>query len=95
LEKILKRLLVIKIAVKRPMKFPKTKVKAKPLTKLIPKLNKTRPTKMVEEFPSRIDGQARLKPSSREIKKFLPCLASSLILVKIKILASTLPAEVF
>ena len=79
----------MKIAENIPIKLPIIKVRANPLTKLVPKLNKIKATKIIVKFPSRTDGQARLKPSSSEIRKPFPRFNSSLILEKIKILAST------
>ena len=43
------------------IRFPIIKVKAKPLTKLVPKPNKIKPTRIVVKFPSRIPGQALFK----------------------------------
>ncbi len=47
------------MAVNIPIKLPITSVKANPWTKLVPKPNKIKPTKIVVRLPSRIAGQAR------------------------------------
>ncbi len=68
---------------------PKAKVTAKPLTTLVVNWIKIKQVIKVLKLLSRIDGQARLKPSSMAIDNGLPTLISSFILAKIKILAST------
>ena len=47
---------------------PMLSVKAKPLTKLVPKKKRIAPTKIVVKFPSLMDGQALLTPASRADK---------------------------
>ena len=64
-------------------------VKAKPLTKLVPKLNKITATIKSVKLPSQIAGQALLKPSSTATANVLPWRNSSFILEKIRILPST------
>ena len=54
----------------------------------MPKANKIAATIKVVRLPSLIEGQARLNPSSTAWGKFFPCFNSSLILEKIKMLAS-------
>ena len=64
-------------------------VSAKPLIKEVEKINKIAQTIKELKLLSRIDGHALLKPSSVAKESPLPCLISSFIRAKIKILAST------
>jgi len=92
--KILKKLLVIKIAENILTKTPTIRVKANPLTKLVPNAKRITLTIKVLELLSRIEGQALLTPSSTLAKKLAPLFLSSRILEKIKIFASTaIPIE--
>ena len=70
-------------------RIPILKVKAKPLIKLVPRKNKIKATIKVVRFPSLIEGQLLLNPSSRAMEKLCSRFNSSLILENIKILAST------
>ena len=73
---------------------PTINVTAKPLTNPVPIIIKMKAVIREETFPSRIDVQARLNPSSMALKIFRPRLISSLVRSKIKILASTaIPME--
>src|SRR3989344_2140067 len=87
--KTINNILVMKIAENRLTTIPNDNVKAKPLMKEVEKINKIAHT--IKEFTllSLIDGQARLNPSLIANDKDLPCLISSFILAKIKMLAST------
>ncbi len=71
------------------IKIPIASVRAKPLMMLVPSQNKTAQVINEETFESRIEVQARLKPSSIAPPKDLPQRNSSLVLSNIKILAST------
>ena len=69
-------------------------VKANPLIKLVPKAKSIMATSKVVKFPSRIEGQLLLNPSSEAIAKLFSFFSSSLNLEKIKTLASTaIPIE--
>lgn len=87
--KTISKILVIKIAENKLIKIPKDKVRANPFMKDVENINRIAQT--IKEFKllSRIDGQAREKPSEIAKVKPLPCLISSFILAKIKMLAST------
>ena len=71
------------------IKTPRIRVKANPLTKLVPKANRIPLTIKVLRLLSLIDGHARLNPSSIAKPKIRPLRNSSFILSKIKMLAST------
>ena len=60
----------MKMAENKLIKIPIAKVKAKPLIKLVAKLNKIAQTIKELKLLSRMDGQARRKPSSTEAEKF-------------------------
>src|SRR3989344_4434909 len=83
------KILVIKIAENNETKIPKESVNANPLINEVENINKMAHTMSEFKLLSRIDGQARENPSEIEIDKLFPCLISSFILAKIKILAST------
>ena len=70
-------------------KIPIANVSANPLINEVENMNKIAQT--IREFTllSLIDGQALVNPSFIANPKSLPCLISSFILAKIKMLAST------
>ena len=70
-------------------KTPMPSVKANPFTKLEVKKYRIAAVIKVEEFESRMDGQARRKPSSTAAAFDKPFLISSFVLSKMRILAST------
>ena len=69
--------------------MPNDKVSANPLIKDVENKNKMAQT--IKEFKllSRMDGQAREKPSLIATPNSLPCFISSFMRAKIKMLAST------
>jgi len=69
--------------------MPKERVRAKPCTKEEPNQNRIIATNKVVRFPSRIDGHARVNPSSMATIKFLPARSSSLMREKMSTFAST------
>ena len=81
------------MAVNKLTNTPSASVRAKPLTMLapnwLPNQNKITQVIKVEIFESRIDGQARRKPSSTAVINFLPERNSSYMRSKIKMLAYT------
>lgn len=87
--KIIKSILVINIAENIETKIPILKVKANPLMKEVAKINKIAQTIKELKLLSRIEGQALLNPSSTDEESDFPSFISSLILEKIRILAST------
>lgn len=80
---------MITIAENMLTNIPIAKVKANPRIMLEPNQNKIPLVIKVEMLLSRIDGQAREKPSSKLANKLLPFFDSSLILSKTKTFAST------
>ena len=81
--------LVTKIAVNREVAIPINSVVANPLIGPVPKINRIIAVNPVVIFASKIEESALLKPSSTDFLSPLPLLNSSLILSKIKTLAST------
>jgi len=81
--------LVMKSAENMLVKIPKIRVKAKPLTKLVPNENIIRATRIVVKLLSLIEGQARENPVSKARGKSSPFFRSSLNRSKTKTLAST------
>ena len=81
------------------MTTPMPRVSAKPMTRgaamiLLPNQKRMMQVMRVEKLPSRIAGQARLKPASTAALRVFPDLSSSFILSKISILASmAIPME--
>ncbi len=89
-----KNVLVMNKAENMLSNIPMLKVKAKPLIKLVPNQKRIKATIKVVIFPSLIEGQLLLNPSIKETLKLFSCFISSLILEKIKTLASTaMPIE--
>jgi hypothetical protein len=94
-----REVLVTIIAVSILITTPMPRVRAKPITRgaaiiLLPNQKRIMQVISVETLPSRIAGQARLKPASIEALSVLPDLISSFILSKIRTLASTaIPME--
>src|SRR3989344_5038599 len=84
-----KKVLVMVIAENMEIKIPMAKVTAKPLIKLEPNQNKITQVIKLETLESLMEFQALAKPSSILVPKGLPFLISSLVLSKIKTLAST------
>src|SRR3989344_4223196 len=73
---------------------PIPRVRANPLTKLDVRYQRIMAVMMVVTFESLIEGQARRKPSSMAETLLNPFFNSSLVLSKIRILASTaIPIE--
>ena len=73
---------------------PKPKVTANPLTALVVNMIKIKQVIKVLKLLSRMDGQARLKPSLMALASGRPFKISSFILAKIKMLASSaMPTE--
>jgi hypothetical protein len=91
--------LVTIIAVSILITTPMPRVRAKPITRgaamiLLPNQNRIMQVIRVETLPSRIAGQARLKPASIAALSVLPDLISSFNLSKIRTFASTaIPME--
>ena len=84
----------MKIAENKETKIPRPKVKANPFIKLVATKNKIAQTIRELKLLSRIEGQARLNPSSMACDRPFPAFISSFILAKIKMLASTaIPME--
>jgi hypothetical protein len=94
-----REVLVTIIAVSILITTPMPRVRAKPITRgadmiLVPNQNRIKHVIRVETLPSRIAGQARLKPASIAALSVFPDLISSFILSKIRTLASTaIPIE--
>ena len=89
IQKTRKSVLVTVIAENIEIKIPIASVKAKPRTTLLPNQYKITQVIKLEILESRIDVQARLKPSFRAKLNILPLRNSSFILSNIRILAST------
>src|SRR3989344_1185319 len=88
------KVLVTVIAENIETKMPIAKVKAKPRIEPVPKLKRITVVISDETLESRIEDQALLKPAKRASCFGLPQRTSSLILSKIKMLASTaMPIE--
>lgn len=68
---------------------PMKRVRAKPFIILVENQNKIKQEIKVVRLPSRIDGQARLNPSSMAEPSGLPRRSSSFVLSKIRTFAST------
>ena len=85
LRKVLEQLSEVNKLINTPI----PKVAEKPLTKFVPRINKTMQLIKVVMCPSIIEEFALKNPLSIDLIKVLPFLSSSLILSKIKIFAST------
>src|SRR6056297_39101 len=83
------KLLVTNTAEKILITIPILSVKAKPFTKLVPKVNKIIATRSVVKLLSRIEGQALENPALTDSPNVLLDFNSSFIREKIKIFAST------
>src|SRR3989344_187442 len=82
------------MAVNILIKTPIPKVRAKPLTTLVPIQKRITEVIRLDMFESRMEGHARLKPSVTAAKISLSFFSSSLVLSKIRIFASTaIPIE--
>jgi len=94
-----RKVLVTTIALNILTTTPMPRVRAKPITRgaaiiLLPNQKRMIQIIRVETLPSRIAGQARLKPVSIAALRVFPDLSSSFILSKIRILASmAIPTE--
>ena len=80
---------VIKIAVNKEVAIPIKRVVAKPLIGPVPKIKRINAVRPVVIFASKIEDKALLKPSDTDFFNPLPLFNSSLILSKIRTLAST------
>ena len=93
-QKILKKVLVTVIALNMESKIPIAKVRANPRICPVPKLKRMAQVISEEMLESRIEDQALSNPAKSDSSLGLPHLTSSLILSKIKMLASTaMPIE--
>ena len=82
------------IAVNIETKTPMPSVRAKPLTAAVPSQKRMAPVMIEETLESRIESQARLKPSWNASDIFLPFFNSSFARSKMSTLASTaIPIE--
>src|SRR6056297_1456124 len=86
---ILTRLLVTNTAENILTTIPMLRVRANPLTKLVPNVKSIIATRSVVKLLSLIEGQALENPSLTDSPKVLLDCNSSFILGKIRILAST------
>ena len=83
------KILVIKIAVKREVPIPISKVVANPLIGPVPKIKRIKAVRPVVILASKIEESALLKPSAMAFRSPLPLISSSRTRSKISTLAST------